>query len=293
MERSNQFSLIPVFMFALFSLLPVHASMATEYSYSVDYFKVQQGSASQQDDFNGSTFTQWYVEDGIVEPSGGAAVLKSPGSTRTMGTTPVEVSVLGSSDGNPLNISAGAGSAKATSRWISNVQPSLGQAYMMSAGFTFASGVDEGELYITAGIANANQIAADALSAVTGTTVPTGLFAVFEVISFVSDVIDSRVFQVETITDASLFNDGSLFLNLHYDNISQAVSADIVFGNDETGTPWTPFNTVDMPSDLNDLEFDGWYLEADAFSAVPIPAAVWLFGSALMGLLGVARRGKA
>ena len=31
----------------------------------------------------------------------------------------------------------------------------------------------------------------------------------------------------------------------------------------------------------------------DAVSNVPVPAAVWLFGSALIGLMGVARRKKA
>jgi hypothetical protein len=38
--------------------------------------------------------------------------------------------------------------------------------------------------------------------------------------------------------------------------------------------------------------FDGWAVRAGDV-AVPVPAAVWLFGSGLMGLLGLARRKKA
>ena len=35
---------------------------------------------------------------------------------------------------------------------------------------------------------------------------------------------------------------------------------------------------------------NGVYLVRDSISAVPVPAAVWLFGSGLIGLVGVARR---
>jgi hypothetical protein len=36
--------------------------------------------------------------------------------------------------------------------------------------------------------------------------------------------------------------------------------------------------------------FDGTNLTYGAVSAVPVPAAIWLFGSGLIGLVGVARR---
>lgn len=41
------------------------------------------------------------------------------------------------------------------------------------------------------------------------------------------------------------------------------------------------------------FDFDAPVSAADAVSAVPVPAAVWLFGSGLLGLVGVARRKKA
>ena len=40
----------------------------------------------------------------------------------------------------------------------------------------------------------------------------------------------------------------------------------------------------------SELEFDKIYLETLTVTAVPVPAAAWLFGSGLMGLAGVARK---
>ena len=37
----------------------------------------------------------------------------------------------------------------------------------------------------------------------------------------------------------------------------------------------------------------GMYGNDPVVSAVPVPAAVWLFGSGLIGLIGIARRKKA
>lgn len=65
----------------------------------------------------------------------------------------------------------------------------------------------------------------------------------------------------------------------------------------------TPGVTLDLALDVYTVDFlgtpgdfsAGWSLIATIrddvdVSAVPIPAAVWLFGSALMGLVGVSRR---
>jgi len=37
----------------------------------------------------------------------------------------------------------------------------------------------------------------------------------------------------------------------------------------------------------------GWFVRSGDVSSVPLPAAVWLFGSGLIGLIGIARRKKA
>ena len=41
------------------------------------------------------------------------------------------------------------------------------------------------------------------------------------------------------------------------------------------------------------LDFYAWAVQSGDVSAVPVPAAVWLFGSGLLGLIGVARCKKA
>lgn len=41
-----------------------------------------------------------------------------------------------------------------------------------------------------------------------------------------------------------------------------------------------------------DNSLHGWAVRSGDVSAVPVPAAVWLFGSGLLGLIGVARRKK-
>ena len=48
-----------------------------------------------------------------------------------------------------------------------------------------------------------------------------------------------------------------------------------------TGTPFAQFNGG---------SFTSFNYEVEALGAVPVPAAVWLFGSGLLGLIGVARR---
>jgi hypothetical protein len=45
----------------------------------------------------------------------------------------------------------------------------------------------------------------------------------------------------------------------------------------------------DNPEDSGDTDYDDMLVRAE-FSPVPVPAAVWLFGSGLLGLIGAARR---
>jgi hypothetical protein len=69
-----------------------------------------------------------------------------------------------------------------------------------------------------------------------------------------------------------------------------AVSSD--GGASWTGDSFAACNSVSQSCSVSFA--DGTVLSVDAaIAAVPIPAAVWLFGSGLIGLVGVARRKKA
>lgn len=56
-------------------------------------------------------------------------------------------------------------------------------------------------------------------------------------------------------------------------------------GLDLTPTQWT------LSADFDEVEMIGSY--SMTITAVPVPAAVWLFGSGLIGLIGIARRKSA
>jgi hypothetical protein len=282
MERSSHLSLIPAFLLIFLCLIVSHASEAAGYNYYVDYFRVQ-GSVNKQDNFNDGKISPWVAVEGTVEESGGSVILKNPGQVEIYGNVVEETTELDSPIDGTYDITVGSGNVKATSRWITNVEPFQAQAYWMGADFEFDTGNpnDEGEIYISTGIVNADQVTADFVSTIVGTTVPTGLFAFFEVGRYVSGIVEARVFQIAPIVDVTVFDEDSLFLNLHYDDFAQEVAASIVFGNDEDGNAWKPFNKVAIPSHPGDLVFDEWELGVNSFSAVPVPAALPLFASAL------------
>ena len=91
-----------------------------------------------------------------------------------------------------------------------------------------------------------------------------------------------------SLGDFTATNEASATLNLTgSDWFILAISTD-------GGTSWSGDTSVNfMGANSYTVNFsDGSVLEVDV-RVVPVPAAVWLFGSGLIGLIGVARRKKA
>jgi len=87
-----------------------------------------------------------------------------------------------------------------------------------------------------------------------------------------------------------LFGGGPIFPNSDWTTYSTTATT----GPDVSGGVTLQLK-VDCGANANcvsDVYFDNVSVTADV-SAVPVPAAVWLFGSGLLGLVGVARRKKA
>jgi hypothetical protein len=58
----------------------------------------------------------------------------------------------------------------------------------------------------------------------------------------------------------------------------------------------TKFYSITWDSQIKNGPFNGvhgfWHLEGTHVAPVPVPAAVWLFGSGLIGLAGLTRRAR-
>ena len=85
------------------------------------------------------------------------------------------------------------------------------------------------------------------------------------------------LFDWNTTTDIDVINVWDVTANL--DGTTTYTSTDV------DGTGWAGLKMIDGA-------FPGFSANFNMTSEVPVPAAVWLFGSGLLGLVGVARRRK-
>lgn len=90
--------------------------------------------------------------------------------------------------------------------------------------------------------------------------------------------------QVKIVGDLSTHT-----FDLYFDNAPEG--SDLVFKNNGSNDPANSLNYLGLQASntgVTDFYFDNFRL-----TAVPVPGALWLFGSGLVGLVGVARRKKA
>jgi len=60
------------------------------------------------------------------------------------------------------------------------------------------------------------------------------------------------------------------------------------------GTAWAFYNDGENPTNVLNMnnQFYAWAVRPGDVAAVPVPGAFWLFGSAMVGLMGLKRRGS-
>ena len=108
--------------------------------------------------------------------------------------------------------------------------------------------------------------------------------------------------MVVDITDGIAYND-SFTLNGSYNYLNNGEDHNVIFAGNAEAISQFDYLLPFLPSD-----WDQFFIGSESFAflsgptgnqagifyttAVPVPPAVWLFGSALIGLLGVSRRGQ-
>ncbi len=96
------------------------------------------------------------------------------------------------------------------------------------------------------------------------------------------------------VLGGSAYSDIAVTHNANYDLFSNIVSGGYWSGTertDATTSAWMfRFDTGGQRSFNKSIEYYAWAVQSGDVAAVPIPAALWLFGSGLIGLMGVARR---
>jgi len=251
---------------------------AASYSFSVDHFRVVGNLPGDvSDDFNdGSIAPLWEVFEPTIVESGGMLTFSNPGTTVTpiqIGGQSIlssEMSYIGSKSPGSLQMQNGSGDFLGASTWSATI-PDSNQFYTMGINDVTA---DED---FSIGIYNFDTTLASAFGVPEGIgvffgrfgDVGTGDFDVQGISLVPSDITDNIVLSLSFIDATDLFSGA--------------------FSLDGGVTFLTPYSSIATSSVVH--EFD-WYLGAESFT-VPVPAAVWLFGSGLIGLIGIARPGKA
>ena len=84
--------------------------------------------------------------------------------------------------------------------------------------------------------------------------------------------------------------------NANYDLFSNVISGSYWSSTEyafDTGFAWIfNMNNGNQSFSVKSATYDSWAVYSGDVSPVPVPAAVWLFSSGLLGLIGVARRKK-
>jgi len=259
------------------SVLTMSANVnAATYSFSVDSFQMAGNlPVSVVDDFNnGSIAPLWEVFDPTVVESGGTVTFSNPGTTVSslqiggLSNISSEMSYIGSTSPGQLQMQNGAGSFLGTSTWIS-ATPNTNQFFTMIISNIVA---DED---ISIFVSNYDSVFANAFGVPQGLSITFGRF---------KDVATGD-FNVQGVSILPGDITGDILLSLAFDDTTDLFQG--AYSLDGGTTFLSPFSAIAASSTVQEM---GWNLGAESFTVVPLPSAVWLFGSGLIGLIGIARR---
>jgi hypothetical protein len=104
------------------------------------------------------------------------------------------------------------------------------------------------------------------------------------------DYINHTLTILEEVAFASGSNDQILLMLSRLNTGNNEITASFAYGLGGIFGATTTFSTI--ATIFNGEDFTRAQFVATGPAAVPVPAAVWLFGSGLLGLIGVARRKK-
>lgn len=260
----NQANRIPALLSSVIVTLFAVTGDAEAGSYSFILDDFQAGPVA--DDFNDGTLDPiWDVFDPSVTESAGTLTFSNPGTTvgpfiPAAGAGPfpnVGQSIISEMSyiGSPFDPLGGSGSLEGTSQWTS-VLPGPNQFYTMGIGL---EGTDE-----------------DIAISVSNLDAQLGIgFGRFRNI-----LTGDYDFQSIAISTGDVT--GSIWLRLAYDNSTDSFTGS--YSLDSGNTFLNPFASIaPTAGGVNPY----WYLGGESWSVVPIPAAIWLFGSAVVALGGM------
>jgi len=250
------------------------SARAATYSFSVDYFSVTGNlPGNVVDDFNdGNIDPLWEIYEPTVVESGSTVTFSNPGmvlSPVQIGSQSIassEMSYIGSKSPGSLLMLNGSGDFLGTSTWMGTV-PGSNQFYTMGIN-NVATDED-----ISIGIYNFDSVLANAFG------VPQGLGVMFGRFGDVG----TGDFDAQGVSIMPSDITGDILLSLAFVDATDMFSG--TYSLDGGTTFSSPYAAIATSTGTQEF---GWFLGAESLT-VPVPGAIWLFGSGLLGLTGITR----
>lgn len=287
MKQSKSFPAAVLLAFGVLLIITARAH-AAPFSFSVEHFGISGNlPGSVVDTFDDGVLSPWTVQEGTAAESGGVLTLSSPGGTTNFAQGSLLISmersgVEASAATGAYAVADGAGNFTAESQWLS-AMPGLHHGYGMTFHYP-PTGTDQ----VRIGIDNMDALALSLFGAPAEAT-PGAYLSFLQISPSPGTGLFNMTFNYQAVPVSAADITGNLFFRLNFDDATNSFSAAYSLdGGNIFLQPFSPFTISALGGSIDP------FIELEAMSltvqAVPIPPAVWLFGSGLVGLIGFARR---